>query len=100
MRKEDLSFLGLLRIKGVFFALFTSFVSVYAVSFHASFLSIRIKELGVDRTDIGYYYMFMVVPYLPMCILTPIIFKRVPKKLDYIISFIFTGIGLGLMGPS
>lgn len=48
----------------------------------------------------GYYYLMLTGPYLPMCILTPFIFKRFPRKLLYIICFIISGVGLGLMGPT
>ena len=48
----------------------------------------------------GYYYFIPFVPYLPSCILVPILFKNVPRKVQFVICFIVSGFAVGLMGPT
>lgn len=48
--KRDLGLIRLLKVKGVFLGLFTSFASMYVVSFHVSFLSLKLHgDFGVPE---------------------------------------------------
>jgi hypothetical protein len=48
----------------------------------------------------GYYFTILSFPYLVSAIVSPIIFKNVPRKLQFVISMIVSSSSFILMGPS
>lgn len=65
----------------MFFAYFAGFIGMYALSFYKTFLALKLNKYGVANEDMGYYFLIQSAPYLPACILAPIVFKNVPPKL-------------------
>lgn len=57
-------------------------IAMYNVSFFSSFLAIRFHDkYGVSDGDMGYYFAILSVAYLSSAVLTPIMFKKWPRKL-------------------
>ena len=48
----------------------------------------------------GYYFAIMSVAYLSSAILVPILFSKLPRKLQFVICFVTSTIAMALMGPS
>ena len=67
----------------------------------SSFLSVHLNEqYDVNDEQMGYYIMFDSAAYLPSALLLPIIFRRVPGKLQFIICFLVTAVGQSMIGTS
>ena len=82
-------------------ALLSCAVSMWACSYNSAFLSLRFKDqYGIPDYQQGYYNLFLTGPYLFSCMLLPILFKKVPRRLQYVLCFIGCTIGSILMGPT
>lgn len=74
---------------------------MYNISFFSSFLAIRFStKYGVSDTAMGYYFAILSFSYLSSAITAPIIFKKAPRKLQFVICFFVSTFALMLLGPS
>ena len=70
-------------------ALLTPAVSMWSINYNASFISLRLKDqYGIPDDQQGYYKLFLTGTYLFACMLLPALFKKVPRRLQFILSFI------------
>ena len=75
--------------------------AMYNVSFFNSFFSVELTDAyGVKDEDMGYYFSILSFSYLSSAIIVPVLFKRVPRKAQFVICFGLTSIAMSLMGPS
>lgn len=87
--------------KQTFMAMFSSAVSMFCIGFFSSFLTLRFKKhYGIANGDDGYYYAILTSPYLISCAVMPGVFKVIPRRLQFVLCFVFSALGYGLMGPS
>ena len=48
----------------------------------------------------GYYFAILSLAYLSSAIICPIVFKAIPRKLQFVFCFFVSTIALALLGPS
>lgn len=48
----------------------------------------------------GYYFALLSFPYFFSALLAPVVFGALPRKLQFILCFLLTSVGIMLMGPS
>ena len=74
---------------------------MYCVCFFGGFLAIQLNSVyHVAQENMGYCFILASGPYLLSCIIFPQLLKKMPRKLQAVISFFVSGISVGLMGPS
>ena len=90
-----------LTCKSSFFALIAGGFAFYNVSFFASFLSVQIEKVyGVENKDMGYVFMALSAPYFFSAVVIPIVCSKTPPKIQFVLCFLLSSIGLALMGPT
>ena len=78
-----------------------SAMAMYNVTFFASFLAIVLKgKYGVADSDMGFYFVILSIPYLFAALAFPFIFSKFPRKLLFVLCFLFSSLAIGMMGPS
>ena len=98
---EDIGMIQVFHVKQASFAMAANAIAMYNVSFFNSFLSVELtNEHGVNKEDMGYYFSILSFSYLCSAIIIPIAFKKVPRKVQFIICFALTSVAMALMGPS
>ena len=76
-------------------------IAMFNVSFFSAFLPLEFTDVyGVKDEDMGYYYSILSLSYLTSALTIPIIFRKVPRKLQFVCCYAFTSIALLFMGPS
>ena len=78
----------------------SSSIANYNISFFSSFLCLHLESFGVSQAHMGYCFMLLSMPYFIATLSTPIICKKVPRKLQFVICFGISTIAFSLMGPS
>ena len=98
---DDVTIMSTLKVRSVTFAFIANAVAMFNISFFSSFLAIRFhKKYNISDANMGYYFAILSVAYLSSAILCPIIFKALPRKLQFVTCFFVSTIALGLFGPS
>lgn len=98
---EDINMMQVFRVKEASFAMAANAIAMYNVSFFTSFFSVELtNEFGVADEDMGYYFSILSFSYLTSAILIPIIFKKVPRKAQFVSCFALTSVAMAFMGPS
>lgn len=100
IKREQLSLCRILAHGESLFANLAQAISNYNISFFNSFLCLELESLGIPEARIGYCFMLLSGPYFVATLSTPVICKKVPRKLQFVICFFISTIGLALMGPS
>jgi MFS family permease len=90
----------ILKCKEATLALLACAIGMYNISFFTPFLSIKLKDYGISDTGIGYCFLLASFPYFVATIVCPLIFKNIPRKLQFIICFVVSGVSFMFMGPS
>jgi len=76
-------------------------IAMYNVSFFNSFFSLELtNEHGVKDEDMGYYFSILSFSFLSSAIIIPILFKKVPRKAQFVTCFGLTSVSMAFMGPS
>ena len=87
--------------KECYFAFIASAITLYNVSFFASFLAVELKNVyEVSDQNMGFYFMILSAPYFFSCAIHPMLFHKVPRQLQFVICFAVSTICFALMGPS
>ena len=87
--------------KSSIFALIAGGIAFYNVSFFGAFLAVQVESVyGVADDNMGYVFMALSGPYFFSAILIPAIFGKTPPKVQFVICFFLSSIGMALMGPS
>jgi hypothetical protein len=73
---------------------------MFNLSFYDSFLSIKLQTYGIRNENMGYYFLAISLPYFIAALITPIVFKKVPRKLQFVLCMGVTSISMIFMGPS
>jgi hypothetical protein len=98
---DDLTIMSTLKVKSVIFAFIANAIAMFNISFFSSFLAIRFHDkYDISDENMGYYFAILSVAYLSSAILCPIIFKALPRKLQFVTCFFISTIALALFGPS
>jgi cyanate permease len=76
-------------------------IAMYNISFFTPFLPLEFTDVyGVNDEDMGYYYSILSLSYLTSAILIPLLFKKVPRKLQFVVCFALSSFAMMLLGPS
>lgn len=98
---DDVTIMSTLKEKSVTFAFIANAIAMFNISFFSSFLAIRFHDkYDISDSNMGYYFAILSVAYLSSAILCPIIFKSLPRKLQFVTCFFVSTIALALFGPS
>ena len=69
--------------------------------FFIGFFSVAIKQAyDMDDARVGYIYLAMTVSYTVSCVIMPICFKRVPRRLMFVVGFYVDTVCLLYTSPS
>jgi MFS family permease len=100
MKIDDITYWKLIKNKGAFFSYMALGIGMFCECFFASFLTLELETYGVKESVMGYYIAVLSVSYFFGALTSPLIFEKVPRKLQYVISILFSGLSVGFMGPS
>lgn len=101
LKKKNISKLLFFSHKETSMGLFAAAVSMYAISFLLAFFSVHlVKHYKVKKSNIGFVFSIMTVPYLASCAILPGLLKdRVPRRFLFVISMYSTTIAFAIIGP-
>lgn len=82
-------------------SLLANCIADYNICFYEGFFPLRMEQIYfVDESLMGFVLMCNTLPYLFSCILVPLIFKKVPTKVKFIICYLMSAVGYMFIGPS
>ena len=74
---------------------------MFAVGFYSPFLTLQFgSHYNIPDDQMGYYYVCLTGPYLVSCAALPGVLKSIPRRLQFVLCFLFSSIGFALMGPT
>lgn len=97
---KDVKIMTVLRHKEACLALLANAVGMYNISFFTPFLAVELKTYNLSDSQIGFCFMLASVPYLIAIVVTGLMCKKVPRKIQFIISFFVSAFAFALLGPS
>ena len=98
---EDINMIVIFKNKESILALLACSAGMYNMSFFTPVLSTHLrKQYDMSDSWIGICYILASFPYAIATITTPICFKTVPRKLQFVICFFVSTLAFALMGPS
>ena len=97
---DEISIWKILTNKEAVMAHISSSISNYNISFFNSFLCLQLEQYGITQKNMGFCFMLLSMPYFFATLSTPIICRKVPRKLQFVICFGISTVSFSLMGPS
>ena len=81
--------------------LLSTAVALFCGSYFTGFLPYLLTEkYYVDEDKVSLFYLCLTVPSFIACLLLPVLFKKVPRRLQFVLAFVGMTIGSLLMGPT
>ena len=97
---KDISFTRILAVPGVAFAYVVTMLGIFNFLIFSAILPLKLTEFGIGNEDMGYIYMLVSGPYVLTCLVYPLLFSKIPPKLQYVLGLTLAAIGLTLVADS